>query len=186
MVDRAKKQERVEQFKQDFAGATTVAVATFSGLTILETDALRKVARKNNTKISIAKNTLAVVALKGTKHEGIAPLFKTQTIITYSQDPLGAAKTLANFAKTNEKLSLAGGSFDGKILDIAGITELASVPSLDESRAQIVSILNSPARELVRIIRTHSESNGATPAPAAEATPEAAPAAAEDPATPTT
>ena len=152
MVDKAKKIERVAGFKETFSSAQTVVVAKFSKLTIPETDELRKIARKNNTSVSVAKNTLAKVALEGSKHAEIASLFKTQTIFTYSADPVGAAKTLVDFAKVNEKLSIAGGSFDGKLLDEAGVKTLANMPSLDQSRARIASLLVANATQIARLV----------------------------------
>ncbi len=180
MVDKAKKVEVVNGLKQGLVSAKSIVVAQFSKLTIPETDELRKLAKKNNAKITVTKNRLAQVALKGSANEGISEFFKTQTIVTYSDEPLGTAKTLVSFAKTNEKLSVVGGVFEGKVLDLAAIQSYASVPSLEESRAAIVYLLNASASELVRVMKSYGEAGGAqaaAPAPAAEAVVEAAPAA---------
>jgi large subunit ribosomal protein L10 len=187
MVDKAKKIQVVGELKEAFASAKSVVVAKFTALTIPESDALRKLAKKNGAKVRMTKNRLAQVALKGTSNESISDLFKTQTLISYSDDPLTTAKTLVNFAKTNEKIVVLGGAFEGKFLDLDAITTYANVPSLDESRARIATILNAPAAELVRVLKGYSEMGGATeaavPAAATQApTPEAAPAAPEAPA----
>jgi large subunit ribosomal protein L10 len=175
MVDKAKKIQVVEELKQSFATAKSVVVAQFSKLTIPETDALRKLAKKNGAQVRVTKNRLAQVALKGSANEGISNLFKTQTIVSYSNDPLATAKTLINYAKTNEKLTIVGGAFEGKLLDLSMIQTYAAIPALDESRARIATILNSPAAELVRVLKSYSEMGGAQPAAAASA--EAAPTA---------
>ena len=178
MVDKAKKIQVVEDLKQSFATAKSIVVAQFSKLTILETDELRKIAKKNGAKVRVTKNRLAQVALKGSANESVSDLFKTQTIVSYSDDPLATAKTLMNYAKTNEKLTVVGGAFEGKFLDFAAIQVYALVPSLDESRARIATILNSPAAELVRVLKSYSEMGGAAQPVTAEAAPAAeAPAA---------
>jgi large subunit ribosomal protein L10 len=159
VVDKAKKIQVVEQLKSDFNTATSIVVASFKGLTIVETDQLRQAAEKNGAKIKVTKNSLAQVALKGTAHAEVAKLFKNQTIVAFSDEPLGPSKTLVNFAKTSEKLTVLGGSFDGQFSELAGVQSYASVPSLDESRAQIVSLLKAPASELVRVLKAHSENN---------------------------
>jgi large subunit ribosomal protein L10 len=169
MVDKAKKIQIVEDLKGSFATAKSVVVAQFTKLTIPETDELRKIARKNGATIRVTKNRLAQVALKGSPNEPISNLFKSQTIITYSDDPLATAKTLVNYAKNNEKLSVVGGMFEGKLLEMAMINEYAAVPSLDESRARIATILNSPAAELVRVLKSYSEMGGAAQPAATEA-----------------
>lgn len=174
MVDKTKKIEVVGKLKDSIASAKSLVVAKFTALTILESDALRDLARKNGVKVRMTKNRLAQVALKGSVNESASELFKTQTLVSYAEDPLATAKTLVNYAKTNEKVSVLGGVFEGKFLDLAGIQAYAAIPSLDESRAQIVYLLNSSAAELVRILKTHAETNGAVAAPAVEAIAEVA------------
>ena len=68
-----------------------------------------------------------------------------------SSDPVSAAKTLVSFAKENSKLTIVGGSLDGKILDKSGVEALATMPSLDELRAKIVGMLNAPATKVARV-----------------------------------
>ncbi len=174
MVDKAKKVQIVEDLKKTFASAKSVVVAKFSALTILESDELRKIAKKNGAVVRVTKNRLAQVALKDSANAEVAKLFKTQTLVSYSDDPLGTAKTLVNFAKTNEKITVLGGAFEGKFLELADVQAYAAIPSLDESRARIVSLLKAPAYELVRILKAHSENNGAPAAVATEAPAEAA------------
>lgn len=175
MVDKAKKVEVVGKLKDSIATAKSLVVAKFTALTIPESDELRKLAKKNGAKVRMTKNRLAQVALKGSANESASELFKTQTLVSYSDDPLATAKTLVNYAKTNEKVAVLGGVFEGKFLDLAGIQAYASIPSLDESRAQIVYLLNAGASELVRVLKAHAENGGAVAAPV-EAAVEAAPA----------
>ncbi len=190
MVDKAKKISVVKDLQDSFGSAKTIVVAQYKSLTIPESDELRKLARKNGAKVKIVKNRLAQVALKDSAHSGIIPLFKSQTVIAYSDDILASAKTLVKFAKDNEKVIISGGSNEGKALDLAGVNELANIPSIDESRAMIVHLLNAPAAKLVRILSTYAKeggakTEGADAAPAAGASEAAAPAAPAAEGTPT-
>ncbi len=153
MVDKAKKIQQVAELTEAFTNATTVVVANFSALTIKETDQLREAAKKNGAKVKVAKNTLASIASKDTKHSNIIPLFLGQSLVAYSKDPVAAAKTLVEFAKKNEKLSIAGGSFDGQALDKSSVADLASTPTLDQSRAKIVGLLVASAGQIARIVK---------------------------------
>lgn len=151
MVDKAKKQKQVESLNENFTKATTVVVANFSGLTILETDELRNAARKQNAGVKVSKNTLAKIAAKDTKHENVVDMFSGQTLVAYSEDAVAAAKVVADFAKKNEKLSILGGSYEGEVLDEVRVKALASTPSLDESRGKLVGLLVASAGQIARI-----------------------------------
>ena len=78
-------------------------------------------------------------------------MFTGPTAIGTSSDPVSAAKTLVSFAKTNDKLTIIGGSLDGKVLDKAGVEALATLPSLDELRAKIIGMLTAPATKVARV-----------------------------------
>ncbi len=152
MVDKAKKIQQVQELTQAFADSATVVVANFTSLTIKETDELRQAAKKNDAMVRVTKNTLASIASKETKHNNIIPFFTGQSLVAYSKDPVAAAKTLVDFAKKNEKLSIAGGSFEGQALNQASVMELANTPSLDQSRAKIVGLLVASAGQIARIV----------------------------------
>lgn len=153
MVDKAKKIQQVKELKEAFDSATTVVVANFSALTIKESDQLREAAKKAGARVKVAKNTLASIASKDTKHSNIIPFFTGQSLVAYSKDPVAAAKILVDFAKKNEKLSIAGGSFDGQALDKSSVSDLASTPSLEQSRAKIAGLLVASAGQIARIVK---------------------------------
>ncbi len=151
MVDKTKKIKQVEELKTAFGESATVVVASFTALTIKDTDELRKSAKKNGAKVRIAKNTLASIASKDTKHSGISAYLNGQTLVAYSKDPVAAAKTIVDFSKKNEKLKVAGGSFDGADLNSNSVIDLANTPSLDQSRGKIVGLLVASAGQIARI-----------------------------------
>ena len=153
MVDKAKKIEVVENIKDVFSRSSTVVVANFNGLTINKTDELRRSAKENGADVKVTKNTLAKIASKETQHSGIVDFFTGQTIVSYSEDPVSAAKVMVDFAKDNENLKIAGGSYEGSLLDDDKVTQLAKTPSIDESRAKIVGLLVAPAQKIAQVAK---------------------------------
>lgn len=152
-MNREQKQELVAELQQLFGESTTVVVAHYKGLTVAQMGALRQKMRENGASFQVTKNWLTRIALEGTKFEGIGDLFTGPTGIAVSEDPVGAAKAIADFAKTNDKLVILGGAMNDTVLDVEGVKALASMPSLDELRARIVGMINTPATRIAGILQ---------------------------------
>jgi large subunit ribosomal protein L10 len=151
-VDRAEKSELVTSLNQVFKDTGTVVVAHYAGLSVAEMTAFRAKMRDAGAGVKVAKNRLAKLALKGTDAETIADLFKGPTVVAYSRDPVAAAKVAIDFAKTNEKLVILGGAMGTKGLDPEGVKALASLPSLDELRAKLVGMIQTPATRIASVV----------------------------------
>lgn len=152
-MNREQKQELVAELQQLFGESTTVVVAHYKGLTVAQMGALRQKMRENGASFQVTKNRLTRIALEGTKFEGIGDLFTGPTGIAVSDDPVGAAKAMADFAKTNDKLVILGGAMNDTVLDADGVKALASMPSLDELRAKIVGMISTPATRIAGILQ---------------------------------
>jgi len=150
-VDRAAKQESINELAGVFKASQVVVVAHYSGLTVAQMQNLRKQMKGAGAKVKVAKNRLAKIALKDTDTAVIAPLLKGPTVIAYSGDPVAAPKVAVDFAKTNERFVILGGSFGKSALDLNGVRQLASLPSLDELRAKIVGLIQAPATKLAQL-----------------------------------
>jgi len=150
-VDRAAKQESINDLAGVFKASQVIVVAHYSGLTVAQMQNLRKQMKGAGAKVKVAKNRLAKIALKDTDAAVIAPLLKGPTVIAYSGDPVAAPKVAVDFAKTNEKFVILGGSFGKSALDLNGVKQLASLPSLDELRAKIVGLIQAPATKLAQL-----------------------------------
>jgi large subunit ribosomal protein L10 len=151
-VDRAEKSELVTSLNQVFKDTGTVVVAHYAGLSVAEMTSLRGKMREAGAGVKVAKNRLAKLALKGTDAETIADLFKGPTVVAYSRDPVAAAKVAIDFAKTNDKLVILGGAMGKQGLDAAGVKALASLPSLDELRAKLIGMINTPATRIASVV----------------------------------
>jgi large subunit ribosomal protein L10 len=150
-VNRTEKAELIETLQSTLSEAISVVVTQQVGLTVAESSELRARMREAGAGFKVTKNRLTKIALKGTKYEEMADMFSGPTAMGTSPDPVAAAKVLVKFAKENDKLTIVGGSLDGKMLDKAGVEALATMPSLDELRAKLVSLMNAPATKLARV-----------------------------------
>jgi len=102
--------------------------------------------------VKVAKNRLAKIALEGTDVASIASLLKGPTLIAFSSDPVAAPKVASDFAKANEKFVILGGAMGKTVLDLNGVKQLASLPSLDELRAKIVGLVQAPATKIAQVV----------------------------------
>ena len=152
-VDRAEKAELVSSLNQVFSNTTVVVVAHYSGLSVADMTTLRGRMRNAGASLKVAKNRLAKLALKGTDVEHISGLFQGPTVIAYSDDPVAAPKVASEFAKANEKFVLLGGAMGRTNLDAKGVEALASLPSLDELRAKLVGMIQTPATRIAGVLQ---------------------------------
>ncbi|MEP3430486.1 MAG: 50S ribosomal protein L10, partial [Roseibium sp.] len=102
--------------------------------------------------VKVAKNRLVKLALKGTDLEHISDLFQGPTVIAYSEDPVAAPKAFVDFAKANEKLEILGGALGTTNLNVDGVKSLAALPSLDELRAKLVGMIQTPATKVAQVV----------------------------------
>jgi large subunit ribosomal protein L10 len=152
-VDRTEKAELVSEYRQLFQNSALVVVTHYAGMTVSEMTAFRGQLRKAGANYKVSKNRLTRLALEDTNFKGIADLFTGPTGIAFSVDPIAAAKVAVDYAKTNEKLVILGGAFNGQVLDTNGIKTLASLPSLDELRAKILGMIQTPATRIAGILQ---------------------------------
>jgi large subunit ribosomal protein L10 len=143
----------VSSLNQVFSSTGVVVVAHYSGLSVAQMTALRGRMRSAGASLKVAKNRLAKLALKGTDVEHISGLFQGPTVIAYSDDPVAAPKVASEFAKTNEKFVLLGGAMGRTNLDVKGVQALASLPSLDELRAKLVGMIQTPATRIAGVLQ---------------------------------
>ena len=152
-MKRSDKNDFVQKLKDELSDSSSVIVAHYDGLSVLETDSLRKEMRINGAKFKVTKNRLTKIALADTPYESIADLFVGPTAIAYSSDPVAPAKVSVNFEKKLENFKIIGGSYDGEKIDISKINFLASLPSLDQIRSKLLGLLNAPAQKITSVVQ---------------------------------
>jgi len=152
-VDRSQKQKVVEQLNRSLQTQSIVVITRQSGLSAGETADLRRRMRAANSTFKVTKNRLARLAIKGTQFETLADLFKGPTAIASSVDPVAAAKAAVDYANQNDKLVIVGGALGSKLLDAEGVKTLARLPSLNELRAKLIGLLQTPATRVATVLQ---------------------------------
>lgn len=152
-MDRAGKEELVSHYNGIFENAGVIVVTHYSGLSVPDLDELRHQMADVGGTVKVTKNRLVKLALAGTPNESVSEFFSGPTAIAFSEDPVAAPKVAANFAKENDNLKIVGGIMDGTVLDAEGVKNLASLPSLDELRGQLVGLINAPATKIAGVLQ---------------------------------
>lgn len=143
-VDRAQKEKVVEELGQIFASSGVVVVAHYAGMTVAQMQDLRAKMRDVGGSVRVAKNTLAKIALEGKPAVKMGDLLTGMTMLSFSEDPVAAAKVCDAYAKTNDKFVIIGGAMGDTVLDQAGVKAVAAMPSREELIAQIVACIGAP------------------------------------------
>ena len=152
MMSKEKKKIYIDDMKNQFDKSEAVIVAHYQGLTVSQLDELRAKMREHGIIFKITKNRITKLALEQTRCKELKDLFKGPTAVALSQDAITSAKILTKFSKENENLKILGGIMGSDILDVMGVQNVATLPTLDEARAKIVGILRSPAQKLASIL----------------------------------
>jgi large subunit ribosomal protein L10 len=136
-----------------FADTSMVVVTRNDGMTVADVTELRRRMRAAGASFKVAKNRLALLALEGTRFDGLAPLMKGPTAISWSKDPVAVAKAAVDFAKTNDKFVLVGGALGSQVLDASGVKALSELPSLDSLRAKLLGLIAAPATRIAGVLQ---------------------------------
>ena len=152
MMNKEKKQTYIKNMTSEIDKSEAVIVTHYQGLTVKQLDELRNKMREHGIQFKITKNRITKLALEKTRCKELSKLFTGPTAIALSSDAITSAKILTNFSKENSNLKILGGIMGEDILDVAGVENVATLPSLDEARAKIVGILQSPAQKIASIL----------------------------------
>lgn len=156
MLTRQQKEEQVALLHDKFERATSIFVADYSGLSVIQLEVLRRGLREaeaSQSEFCIAKNSVLRLACEGGPAAGLKEHFNGTTSIAMSfGEPVALAKTLVEYAKENEAFEIRSGLLDGNLLEPEEISNLATLPSLDELRGKIVGLLQAPVGKIVRLL----------------------------------
>jgi large subunit ribosomal protein L10 len=163
-LNRSEKEAVVAEVTALAAQAQTLVIAEYRGLTVAGMTELRAKARAADVTLSVLKNTLARRALAGTSFEVVADSLTGPLIYSFSEDAVAAAKIVADFAKTNDKLVIRAGVYSGKALDVDGVKQLANIPTKEVLLAQLLGLMQSPVSRTARVLAALAEKKGETAA----------------------
>ncbi|WP_347555170.1 50S ribosomal protein L10 [Robbsia sp. KACC 23696] len=174
-LNREDKQAVVAEVVAQVAKAQSIVLAEYRGIAVGDLTKLRAQAREQKVYLRVLKNTLARRAVEGTPFAPLAEQMTGPLIYSVSEDAVAAAKVISDFAKSNDKLVIRSGSFEGQVLDKAGVQALAAIPSREVLLAQLLGVMQAPVSAFARGLAALAAKN-------AEGAPAAAEAAADTPA----
>ena len=159
-MKRSDKNNFVQKLKDELKDSSSLIVAHYDGLSVIETDKLRKEMRENGAKFKVTKNRLTKIALADTPYESIADLFVGPTAIAFTGtrpdgtpgDPVTIAKTLADFSKKNEKLVIKGGMLDGGLLSTDEIVALSKIAPREELLSRLAGGIAAPMQQFAGLL----------------------------------
>ena len=151
-MNKNKKKNYIEEMKVFFNKTSSVFVTHYQGLTVKQIDQLRAEMRKHGILFKITKNRITKLALEGSKFKKLENLFSGPTAVAFSEDAITSAKILTKFAKSNSNLKIIGGIMEEEPLSLEDVKKIATLPTLNEARANIVGILTAPAQKIMSIL----------------------------------
>jgi large subunit ribosomal protein L10 len=147
----------VVEVAAEVAKAETIVVAEYRGIQVASMTKLRAKAREQGVYLRVLKNTLARRAVEGTPFAGLADQMVGPLVYGISADPVAAAKVLFDFSKADDKIVIKAGSYDGKVLDAAGVSQLASIPSREELLSKLAYVMQAPVAGMARAFAALAE-----------------------------
>ncbi|MEI6597964.1 MAG: 50S ribosomal protein L10 [bacterium] len=150
---RAEKQFLVDEVAAQLASSNYLLIANFTGVTVQDATAVRNQLHVHGAEYHVVKNSILDIAAKQAKLPDISKHLVGHTaLVTGGKNPTGVAKVLVTFFKDFSKLEVKAGVLDSKILSKDEIVMLSKLPSLDGIRAQLLSLLSTPASSFVRLL----------------------------------
>jgi len=159
-LNRSEKEAVIHEVTGIAAQAQTLVMAEYRGITVADMIKLRSDARSKGVSLSVLKNTLARRAVAGGPFEVVADQMTGPLIYGFSTDAVAAAKVVADFSKTNDKLVIRGGAIGVKVLDVAGVKQLANIPSKEVLLAQLCGLLMSPISRTAVVLNALATKKG--------------------------
>ena len=152
-MDRNQKAASIEELKGVFAASGVVVVVHYSGLSVAEMTDLRTKLRAQGARMKVVKNRLVKIAMAGASGDAGDGLFKGPVAIAFSPDPVAAPKVVVQYAGGNDKLKVIGAVMGEQVLNDSAVKALATLPSLDELRGKLISLIQAPATKVAGVVQ---------------------------------
>ena len=167
----------VSEINNKIKESSSLVIAKYAGLTVKETQELRNQLREQGVELKVYKNRLVKLALQDTDFAELESVLTGPNAIAFgSENDIAPAKVLATFAKDHKALELVAGTFEGKVIDVDGVKEVATLPTLEEALTKLALALITPVKDLgislnLAVEEGHISGDAAAEAPAAEEAP---------------
>lgn len=153
-MHRNDKEKEIENLRKEFSDARNLLLAGFQGLTVGQDTELRRAVRAAGSRYRVVKNTLAKRAAEGTALEPIKDQFTGSSAVAYNaEDPVTLAKAITTYAKAHPRLVFKAGVVEGRVIDLADLNQIASLPSKEELISKLMFLLNAGAQRLASVVQ---------------------------------
>lgn len=153
MKKKSDKEKDLEALRKEFSETKHVFLTGYEKLTVQQDFELRKTVRGVGANYRVVKNNIAEKAAEGSPLSELMSGLKGMTSIAYtSKDPVALAKALTAYAKANPTFTFRAGLVEGRVVNVAGLQELANLPSREEIFGKLLYLINAPAQRLVSAI----------------------------------
>ena len=148
------KQDIVKDFTEKVKNSKSLVFANFAGLSVKETEELRKKCRTENVGYMVAKKTLMKIAFKEADIKDVDPKTFDNSIATVFgfEDEVAPARIVQEFSKEHEALQAFGGILEGLFVDQAKVIELSKLPSKEQLLAMVVGSIKAPVSGFVNVL----------------------------------
>jgi large subunit ribosomal protein L10 len=153
MKNKSQKEKDLETLRAQLAQSGNLFITGYEKLTVGQDFELRKTVRGAGAGYKVIKNRVAEKAAEGTPAADLIKDLKGMCSLAYTTgDPVALAKALTTYAKANPSFTFRAGLVEGRVIDVAGINALASLPAKEEIYAKLLFLINAPAQRLVTAI----------------------------------
>ena len=153
-MKRSEKVDTIAKIQRRFQGSEAVFVVNQNKMTVADTEDLRKRLRGVDSVYLVAKNTLARLAAKEAGFDYVLSHLSGQTALVFSKNITGSAKVVCEYAsKSDEKVVVVCGGYEGKLLSAQEVKTLSQLPSMDELRAKIIAVIQTPAQRMATLLQ---------------------------------
>ncbi|MBM3802650.1 MAG: 50S ribosomal protein L10 [Acidimicrobiia bacterium] len=152
-MDRSEKDKEIEALNAEFKAAKNLFLASFQGLTVSQDTELRRSIRSTGSKYKVVKNTLAQRACKDTSIEPLKDKFIGSSAVLYNEkDPVALAKAVTAYAKNNPLFVFKAGVVEGRVVNLADLDQIATLPPKEELISKLMFLVNSQAQRLASVV----------------------------------
>ena len=153
MKSKPEKEKDLATLRDELMRAANVFLTGYEKMTVQQDYELRKTIKGAGAKYQVIKNTVAGKASEGTRSENLLKALKGMCSIAYTEgDPVALAKALTAYAKANPSFTFKAGMVEGRVIDVAGIDALSSLPAKEEIYAKLLFLINAPAQRVVTAV----------------------------------
>lgn len=155
------KKQIVADLTEKMKNAAAGVIVKYEGITVEDDTALRSELRKAGVEYGVVKNTLTKRACENAGYGELSNILEGMTAVaTSAEDPVAAAKILKKYADKVESFEIKAGFVDGKILDAAGVNELADLPSKEVLIGKVLGSLQSSLYGLAYVLQAYIDKSG--------------------------